>query len=321
VLLIITNQSDLACDYLILKLKELKISFKRLNTEKYGQEYEVNISVSNKGLDFQILFVNGLVLSEKDIDAVYFRQPVMPDMSSNVEPLHLEFANREIVELLRCLWRAIPQDKWLNHPKNLWLSSNKIEQLDAAVNLGFNIPDTYISIQPQSISKFLEQNNKEVVCKSIKNGFYPQEEKVWVATTQELPDDFIEDFNSYAKIPMTYQVKIPKKYDVRVTVVGNNVFATAIHSQEHTETKIDWRLWDAYDIDLTHEPIVLPEEIISKCLKITQYFHLNYSAIDLIRTPDDEYIFLEMNPNGQWAWIEQLVNYPIREAIIDTLGV
>jgi len=102
-----------------------------------------------------------------------------------------------------------------------------------------------------------------------------------------------------------------------VTVVGNKVFATAIHSQDHNETKIDWRLWDIItDIDLKHTKIELPSDISEKCINITKSFNLSFSAIDLILSKDNEYYFLEMNPNGQWAWIEEKTGYPIRDTII-----
>ena len=320
-LLIITNKSDLACDYLILRLHELNINFKRLNTERYNDEYEVDIFVSNNEYNFKITFSDGVVISKENIKAVYFRQPILPDLKNNVELLHVEFANREVAELLRCLWRVIPIGKWLNHPKSLWLASNKIEQLHIAANLGFIIPNTCISACQKTIEEFINTNNGDVIGKAIKHGFYPVNDTVWFAATQEIPSNFTEEFHSYAKIPMIYQEKISKISDIRVTVVGSNVYATEIASRENSKTKIDWRLWDAYDIDLPHNPITLPENIADNCVKITYHHKLKYSAIDLIRTPEEDYIFLEMNPNGQWAWIEQLVNYPIRDAIIDTLGV
>ena len=73
------------------------------------------------------------------------------------------------------------------------------------------------------------------------------------------------------------------------------------------------------DINLIHSRHELPERLNQKCLDITNKFNLNFSAIDLIYSKDKKYYFLEMNPNGQWGWIEDKVGFPIRDSIIDYL--
>lgn len=97
-------------------------------------------------------------------------------------------------------------------------------------------------------------------------------------------------------------------------------FATAIHSQDYAETEVDWRAWDLCDFSLRHEPIELPNRIAVSCQSITAHYGLSYSAIDLVLGQDGTYYFLEMNPNGQWAWIEHKTGYPIRDALIDRMG-
>ncbi|MNZ28723.1 hypothetical protein D3C78_459550 [compost metagenome] len=47
--------------------------------------------------------------------------------------------------------------------------------------------------------------------------------------------------------------------------------------------------------------------------------NLRYGAIDFVCDPQGNLWFLEINPNGQWAWIENLTGYPIAEAIVDEL--
>lgn len=74
-LLIITNQTDLACDYLILRLKERGIPFRRFNTEEYGRTISVDISFDEDKLDYAIRFESDYELGPKSISAVYFRQP------------------------------------------------------------------------------------------------------------------------------------------------------------------------------------------------------------------------------------------------------
>lgn len=61
-------------------------------------------------------------------------------------------------------------------------------------------------------------------------------------------------------------------------------------------------------------PHALPKEVQVKCIKLLQTFGLFYGAIDLIRTVDGTYVFLEMHPFGQWAWLQGLCGLPLAEA-------
>ena len=320
-LLVVTNKSDLACDFLILRLKERRIPFFRLNTEDYGKVFQVNMSLIGGAASYEIEFSGGRLMTETDIGAFYFRQPVSPDVSADVVESDRVFARREANELLRSLWRLIDRGKWLNHPKSLWLASNKVEQLTVAQMLGFNIPATCVSASEPTVRGFIENCGERVICKAVKHGFLRQGRTVQVATTQRIGPEFLDRLRDYAPVPMIFQEEIAKDFDVRVTVVGDRVFATAIHSQEHPETAVDWRLWDMHDFDLRHEAIRLPSRLEVLCQQITRRFDLRYAAIDLVKTDQGEYVFLELNPNGQWAWIEQKAGYPIRDALIDCLGL
>ena len=123
-----------------------------------------------------------------------------------------------------------------------------------------------------------------MICKAVKHGFVRQGRTVQVATTQRIGPEFLNRFRDYAPVPMIFQEEIAKAVDVRVTVVGDGIFATAIHSQEHPETAVDWRLWDMHDCDLRHEAITLPSHLEVLCRRITRRFDLKYAAIDLIKT-------------------------------------
>ncbi len=319
-LLIITNKSDLTSDYLILRLEELNIPFWRLNTEDYLSKYQIDIHLWNDSIESCINYFDGRVLETNKIRGVYFRQPIVPDLSSEITESALEFAQRETLEVLRSVWRIIDERLWLNHPKYLLLANNKMDQLRRAVKLGFDVPPTCISTDSNTIRNFHHSFNGDVIAKAVKHGFYKRKQNVQIAPTQEVGKDFINNINDYAKVPMIFQKKIEKVYDIRVTVIGDRVYAAAIHSQEYEATKIDWRLWDMYpDVDLRHSKINLPDRIAQLCLEITKGFNLNFSAIDLIYSTDNKYYFLEMNPNGQWVWVEEKVGFPIRDSIIDHL--
>ncbi len=117
--------------------------------------------------------------------------------------------------------------------------------------------------------------------------------------------------------PVIVQEQIPWRVELRVTVVGDQIFACEIHSQISNHARLDWRRYDTGATPhLVHE---LPGEIADRCVALTHRLGLRYGAVDLILTPDGRYVFLEINPNGQWLWIENLTGLPISQAVCDLL--
>jgi glutathione synthase/RimK-type ligase-like ATP-grasp enzyme len=194
------------------------------------------------------------------------------------------------------------------------IAENKITQLNLANEIGFKIPQTVISNSPDDVIGFVEGRKTDVVIKPVKSGFIGGDE---VLFTNVLDKEAINKPDRIMKIPSIYQECVKKKYDIRVTIFGNKVFPVEIHSQESSESRVDWR--KSNDLNMQQREHVLPKDIEDKCLKMTKRLGLQFGAIDLILTPENEYFFLEINPNGQWAWLEQRTNYHLTDALIDLL--
>ena len=316
-LLIVSNKSDIATDYLIYRLHERSIPFVRINTEEYLSRWEVDFFINNQKASALLNVINKEPIPLSKITGAYIRQPRLPEVEVNED--EKEFSTREVGESLKSLWRFLKDDIWLNAPHNILRASNKTEQLKLAVEFGLPIPNTCISADQGVIQKFYSDNESNIIAKAVKHGFLFNGTNAKVAATQSIDREYIENIDNYAHIPMIFQEKIEKEIDIRVTVVDNNVFSTAIHSQEYDETAIDWRLADHFKISLKQEQFDLPLDLQLKCLKLTQHFKLRYSAIDMVKAKDGKYYFLELNPNGQWAWLEQVAGHPIRDALIDSL--
>ena len=104
-----------------------------------------------------------------------------------------------------------------------------------------------------------------------------------------------------ANSPQIIQNFVEKQCELRITIVGDQIFACAIDAQKSKLGKIDWRIYDTSNTSYTK--FDLPVEIQEKCLKMLKCMDLSFGCIDMILTPGNEYIFLEINPNGQWLWI------------------
>jgi glutathione synthase/RimK-type ligase-like ATP-grasp enzyme len=113
--------------------------------------------------------------------------------------------------------------------------------------------------------------------------------------------------------PGFFQEYIPKRVELRVTIIGDDIFTAELHSQVHEETCYDWR---HYEVEIPMYEHQLPVEIAEQCLALTKAYGLNFSTSDLILTPDGRYVFLEMNPNGQFLWVQDCVpTLHMREAM------
>jgi len=131
------------------------------------------------------------------------------------------------------------------------------------------------------------------------------------------PED-LADLSGLSICPATFQELVPKSLEIRVTVVGQRVMSASIDSQVSERAAHDWRR-DGVRMLEDWRPYQLPPEIEEKILHLMDYFSLNYGAIDIILTPDAKHIFIELNPCGEFFWLERTPGLPISGAIAELL--
>jgi glutathione synthase/RimK-type ligase-like ATP-grasp enzyme len=136
----------------------------------------------------------------------------------------------------------------------------------------------------------------------------------WTSRFDVTGDETLDDLGDE---PYLFQALVPKRYDVRVTVIGDEAFAVAIESQEVLASEVDWRRGDVDE--LGHRVEDLPCDLARRCVDLVSGYNLRFGAIDLARRPDGGYTFFELNPNGQWAWLEQRTGLPLRRRLADLL--
>jgi glutathione synthase/RimK-type ligase-like ATP-grasp enzyme len=102
-------------------------------------------------------------------------------------------------------------------------------------------------------------------------------------------------------------------------VVGTRVFAAEIRSQDSQRQQTDWRHRPEYGQSRFYAVHSLPANVARQCVHLVKALNLTFGALDLILTPDDRYVFLEVNSNGQWAYIENILGLPISDAIAELL--
>ena len=197
-------------------------------------------------------------------------------------------------------------------------AENKQLQLQVARELGLEVPRTLITNDPQSVIEFAESCEHGIVAKMLSSfAVYEGGQERVVFTNPIKPQD-LEDLSGLRLCPMTFQEMVPKTLELRVTVVGQEVFSASINSQSSERGIYDWRR-DGIGLLEDWRPYSLPKDIKERLLRLMDYFGLNYGAIDIIVTPDSRHIFLEVNPAGEFFWLERCPGLPISGAIADVL--
>lgn len=206
----------------------------------------------------------------------------------------------------------------MDHVHHIRRAENKQLQLQVARELGLDTPKTLTTNDPNAVRLFAETCEGGIVTKMLSSfAVYDGGKELVVFTNPVKPED-LTDLSGLALCPMTFQELLPKSLELRVTVVGQRVMSAALDSQVSARATHDWRR-DGLQMIQDWQPYQLPIEIEEKLLRLMDYFSLNYGAIDIILTPDGRLVFLEVNPSGEFFWLERAPGLPISQAIADVL--
>jgi glutathione synthase/RimK-type ligase-like ATP-grasp enzyme len=310
--LVVTNRDDLTADWLIVEMRRRGTPFVRFNTEDYP--YHVRVHWTPDGERRLQLAGEDIALS--DVRAVWFRRPLPPQRPDDVDDELAAWAEREAQEALDGIWRTLDAI-WVNHPDRNSLAGCKPEQLRTALRAGFEIPESLITNDAEELRAFASHHDMQLVCKPLFDGWVPSPRGDRVFWTSHLAADQFDGFDELGGEPYLFQALVPKAHDIRVTVIGNEAFAVGIHSQVDTASAVDWRRGDVERLE--HRREELPDDLAQRCVDLVAHYGLIFGAIDLARRPDGGYTFFELNPNGQWAWIEQRTGLPLRSRLLNVL--
>ena len=247
---------------------------------------------------------------------MWYRRLVAPDLPDHLDEGVRDFCERENRAFFDGILSALPVERWLSPPDAIARAEKKPYQLKIANQLGFTIPKTSITNDPQSVLALAHSH--QLIAKAVSSGYVRADDGYSAIFTSEVRETDLDDLGTLSLAPVTFQERIEKSVDIRVTVVDKHVFSAEILSQEGESSRVDWRATD--NPDLIHRPHELPSEIERRCRELIRQMGLFFGAIDLALTPRGEYVFFEVNPNGEWVWIEEQLHLPIAKAIADWLS-
>jgi glutathione synthase/RimK-type ligase-like ATP-grasp enzyme len=313
--LIVTNKYDVHADHLVPMLEERGVGVVRLNTEDLLTHYRIwwqpNGCGELRGPHHQLNLVN--------VGAVWYRKP----NDYNLAPEWCgfeEFLREELRATMGGIYRTLSSARWINPLDAQRRASYKLVQLQTAADVGLSIPDTLVTNDPERAREFAGKHaSRGIAAKTLGAGLVhlPPGQTIF---TNRLRADQLDDATQLSCFPHFLQSYVEKDVELRVTVVGDRLFVCEIDTQASPSdgARIDWRRYDFEYV--AYKPGVLPASIQSKLFRLMHNLGLVFAAIDMIRTPSGDHVFLEVNPAGQWLWVEQRTQLPISAAIVDLLA-
>ncbi|MEU6913158.1 ATP-grasp ribosomal peptide maturase [Streptomyces olindensis] len=242
------------------------------------------------------------------VRSLYWRRPTWPHFA-HLDAPDARFAAAQVRHGLGGALYALPSCRYVNHPLSNYTAEYKPVQLAVAERLGLTVPPTLISNDLASIRAFIKEHG-QVIYKTLRWTPYRRRDGVGLTTWTE-PVTVEEVDESVAVVPHLFQARVNKVADLRVVIVGLKVFAIRIDSD-----LLDWR---ADYSALTYTPVDLPNSVEKALTAHLEHFGLASGSFDLAIARDGDLHWLELNPNGQWGWLEDQTGLPIAAAFADLL--
>lgn len=235
-----------------------------------------------------------------------------------VAPYLREYSIDAIHDMQQVIYSRFSEALWISNPDSIFRANDKLLQLEVASRLGFAVPDTLLTSSSEQARAFINAHPRVVTKFVQKSGTFIKEGKGYAMYTSLV--DKKTNLEGLYLAPAFFQQAIDG-VDIRATVVGDKVFAATIRAETIDQPGSHVRDWRVANDDPTEsiEAFELPKKIADLCVAHVRELGLQFGALDLMMDKKGNIWFIENNPNGQWAFVEEATGQPIGKALADLL--
>ncbi|WBA44262.1 grasp-with-spasm system ATP-grasp peptide maturase [Hymenobacter canadensis] len=269
------------------------------------------------------IFYKGIDLIN-DIHVIWYRRfnkKVELQLDEQCEKLNSQLereANVELSFLADYLFTALQGKKWMPNYKNI--DVNKLEVTAEAHSLGILVPKTKILKSKSSLLDFYQDCNERIITKPIHHsGYFVRDNFAYSAYTTSITKNQILEGNE-TFFPSLFQERVEGDFEIRTFFMANKFYSTAILVNDNSNKNVDIKLNYQNKKNIAWVPYSLPEEYEANLIKLMHHLQLNTGSIDTIKTKDNKYYFLEVNPVGQYSAPAQRCNYNVEREIASWLA-
>jgi ATP-grasp ribosomal peptide maturase len=316
--LLLTQPFDFAVDPVIEKFDERGVEVIRFDTGWFPRDATLSgrIDADADGWEATIVTSEGRDVDLSRVGSIWYRRPRDFSFADDLDPGAVQFARGEALAGLGGMLRSV-DCQWVSHPEKIVSADYKPYQLAVATRMGWTVPRTIITNDPKAAEQFVNENKASGVIYKNMGGstMYIVDGELSALYAKSVTVDELAGIATIRYTPCLLQERVQRGFDLRITVVGDRVFSVAIRNSDADE--VDWRR--KYQ-NLTYSVYDLPAQVRDRCVDLVRSLGLMFGAIDVIYSAQDEYVFLEVNANGQWHWLEVETGVPISEAMADCLA-
>jgi len=315
-LFILTNSQDATVSFLVPILEKSGIPLLRLDTDNVVPRIALSYRPGKPSIR-----IEGRWYKPADISHIWYRRPEQLKAAQFDSSPESNYARSEWTEFIECFFAHVPKERWANHPSSNAAASRKLEQLTTAMNLGFAVPDTLGTQDPAELRKFFQKHRGNIIVKPLASGFIERqgEESDSLIYTNQVQEHHLENLDDLANCPTLFQQFIQKECDVRITVMDTNIHAVELRASDRAgERRCDIRRNNMSDV--TYRRISLPPTVTMAIRKLMARYGLRFAAIDMVVTSAGDWYFLEINPNGQWAWLDITAGLDIASSFVKSFS-
>ncbi len=290
----------------------------RLNTDRFPESLRLVLRQRPGGPARRFaLSGEGGEIDLDSIEGVWYRRVASPALL-DVDETYREICRKESRTVLMSLFASLRGARWIDPIPRVHLAHHKVLQLEVARSIGLATPDTLTTNDPRAVQDFFDEHGGRIVTKMMHSFQIDGPEGEQAFYTKPVGEDDLARLGGLRFCPMVFQEYVAKDVELRISAVGDRLFAASIDSQTSEVGKHDWRL-DGLGLAGKFQPYVLPQDVESGLRALMRAYGLVYGAIDMIRTPDGRHVFLEINSAGEWGWLQMQVGLPIADALADVL--
>ena len=311
--LIITNDHDEHADAVIRELTKRAVPVFRFHPEDFPHACSVSIEIQDGRIQGELRNPDHRVAFD-DISAAWFRRSrnlFEGRISQTSEKLDNYVRAQSTATLIAVC--ASLDTLWVSHPFKLRRGEVKALQLAEASKAGLKTPHTLISNDVTQATGFVDGLvDAECAIKPLMAVGVTDDQGYRLPLTTTLPPG--HSLESVALAPTMFQPYVDKAFELRCVVIGDRIFCAKMDSQADENSRLDWRGGNP-----EHEIFALPDQVQASIRRLMDSFGLNFASLDMIVTPEGEFVFLELNPNGQWLWLELELGLPLVASMADLL--
>ena len=288
----------------------------RLDTDLFPEEVRLSSRLGAGGA-LHAVGGEGGGLSSREVGAVWARRAWPPRTGASLDERFRASCARESRAALEGFFDGLASARWVNDPSREREAGNKLLQLRLAREEGLSIPETLVTNDPHRAREFFAEQGGRVVAKMLHPLSFGMDASPFFVYTSEVTAADLEGAEALRHCPMVFQRRVEKARELRAAYVAGRLFTGALDARGSARGATDWRRATAGECAWEEDEV--PADVAAKVCALMRRLGLDYGAADIIRTPDGEHVFLEVNPGGEWGMLERDLGLPISEAIADAL--